>query len=622
MNRRFERILIGISTALILSACGVVEKVRDDISESQKSGKQTFSAPMQIAPQSRVTEIKRKIIPATTVTNIRTHDWLAGIKVELKVDNPTPLSAVIEKLSAQGLNIVSDLPLNSYTYTGRVSRTDAEAALKTILGSVGLDYQTDDVRKLVMIKPMTSRSWFLNIGNRRSSYSSDNGTTSSTSSSTNNTGTSGTGSTTNSFLTAGTGTTGGSSSGTNSQNNNSSSSSSNSGNGTGVSSADDFWTSLSNELKSRLTVLMPRGAAGSIGSLPLPGIQNIPSPGMPIPAIGMQQTMPTRSNNSADQSGANALYVSRQIGSYSLNAETGAITVQAPHWILEDMDVYIKGVQEMYNTDITFTGELVLVTSNKKDSEGFDITTFATWASGKYAAVISNNALGGVTVSMPDGATVPTVTAGSPAISGPLYGMQYSGANTAMQIFNAYLSEVGEVSVIQRPLITTTSGVPGVFSKKYTDYYNTISQQAAAGGTGSAATATQNTIVGIDLGTELRINPRIDIATGLIRAQITLNQAIQSGTKNVPQTITYGNNSKSVDTSIPLVTRQNLSGEILLRDGDLIVVGGQTEDNLAIDESGIPGKNGPMGGIFGVKTAKRGAQTYYFALRVVVSKRK
>lgn len=216
---------------------------------------------------------------------------------------------------------------------------------------------------------------------------------------------------------------------------------------------------------------------------------------------------------------------------------------------------------------------------------------------------------------------MPAIQAATQAVAGPLLGLTYRGANNALDIFNAYLSEIGKVSVIQRPLVTTTSGVPGVFSKKYDDYYNTVSQQAAAGGTGSAATATQNVLVKVELGTELRINPRIDISTGLIRAQLTLNQAIKSGVKNVPQTITFGNNATTVNSSIPLITKQNISGEILLRDGDLIVVGGQTEDNSSVDENGLPGQDGPLGGMLGVKKANRGAQTYYFALRVAVNKR-
>lgn len=630
-----KTVVAAVVTAFVLSACGTVSKdVSNAIESGHKRNNESFAAPVQIAPVSRVTEVRGKSMPVTAVTNMTANAWLKKIKVSLKVDNPTPLSAVVEKLASQGLNIVSDLPLSSYTYTGQINRTDADAALKSILGSVGLDYQSDDERKLVMIKPMSSKSWFLNIGKRRSNYSSD-GSTQSTSSSGSSSGSdSSSGSSGGSNSTASSGSTGSSNSsnsGSSSGSGGSTGSSSGSSSGTsqasstGVISVDDFWVSLSSELKTRLSVLMPREAAAvavpaqtnSFG--PTPGMQ----PPMPLPGSmqALQQPRAQMAGAGAD-SGSGGQYVSRQIGTFSLNPETGAITVQAPHWILSDLDIYINRVQEMYNSDITFSGELVLVTSKHSDSEGFDLSAFASWAGGKYMAVVANNALGGITVSLPTSGGAPTVTAGAQAVGGALVGLQYQGSNNAMNIFNAYLSEIGKVSVIQRPLITTTSGVPGVFSKKITDYYNTVSQQAASGGTGSAATATQNTLVPVDLGTELRINPRIDVSTGLIRAQLTLNQAIQSGTKNVSQTITFGGNASTVNTPIPLITRQSLSGEVLLRDGDLIVVGGQTEENLLADESGLPGQAGPMGGVFGTKTASRGTQTYYFALRVVVNKRK
>lgn len=609
-------------TTIALSACGTASKdVRDNIDKKQKISIRDFNTPVQIAPLSRVTERRGKVMPVTAVTNIRTNDWLKKIQVEMKIDNPTSLSAIVEKLSAQGLNIVSDLPLNSYTYTGQVTRTDADAALKVILGSVGLDFKPDDARKIVMIKPMASRSWTLDIGKRHSSYSSDGSTSPNNSSSgTSMPGANGAGV---SGIASGSSATGGGSgatalaSGMPGQGANTSASQSS---GTSVASTDDFWPSLSDELKSRLSVLVPRDT-GAFNLQGMQGISPLAAPGLgtQLPSFGMPQPIGMR-GGMTDQSGG-IQYMSRQIGTYALNPETGNITVQAPHWMLDDLDVYFGRVQKMYNTDMTFSGEVVLVTSNSSDSEGFDLSAFATWASGKYSAVITNNALGGITVSLPGSGTSPSVNAGSQAVAGPLMGLQYQGSRTTMSIFNDFLAENGQVSVIQKPRVTTTSGVPGVFSKKFTDYYNTVSQQAAAGGTGSATSATMNTIVPIELGTELRINPRINIATGLIRAQLVLNQSIKSGTKNVPQTITSGNSTTTINASIPLVTRQNISGEVLLADGDLIVVGGQSEDNLAADENGLPGKDGPIGGIFGVKKATRGAQTYYFALRVSVSKR-
>jgi len=642
MNFGYLKASSALSVAALLSACGTINQgVKDDIAENLKTSSGALKAPVRVAQTSRVVEVSGKSMPVTSVANVRTNEWLKKIQISLQIDNPVPLSAVVEKLAGQGLNIVSDLPLNSYTYSGRVNSTDAASALKLILGGVGLDFQADDARQIVAIKPMSSRSWFLNIGNRRASYSSDGSSSGSTSGASQQGGSAG--GTSPSMGQSGLGGAGqaqGASSGGQQSSSSSSTAGSLQSGGSSVASAEDFWGSLATELKTRLTVLMPRPSSVSQQStgMGLPNDMPAPQPislGMPggspggmrsplppggVSAMGLNPGMGM--NPAIDLSASAGMYISRQIGTYSLNPETGAITVQAPHWILNDLDAYLKRVQEMYNTDITFSGELVLVTSNRADSEGFDLAAFSTWAGGTYTVAIANNALGGITLSKPDGNGVGSISTAAGQLAGPVVGLQIQHAWDAINIFNSYLASIGKVSVIQKPLITTTSGVPGVFSKKFTDYYNTLSQQAATGGTGAAATATQNTLVPVELGMELRINPRIDISTGLIRAQLSLNQAIQSGVKSIAQTITAGNQATSVTTQIPLITRQSLSGEVLLRDGDLIVVGGQTENDLTSDESGLPGQDGPLGGFLGVKKASRGAQTHYFALRVSVSKRK
>ncbi len=628
MTERIKRML-SLAIAVALAGCSTINtQIRKEVEREQEAGKRGMEPPLRIAPPARVAEVKGALVPVAPAVPQTRSEWLRKLRIELDVRNPVSLWAVIEKLSGQGINVISDLPLGTYTYVGRVNPTDADTALQAVLGSVGLDFEADDARRTVVIKPMSQRTWYVNIGYRKATFSSDGQAASGAPPAAS-------GAAPGSSLTPGSGmaTSAGATYGQTGMAPGGAATPGMSQNqgapggglqplaplavgGTAVTAADDFWTSLSIELTSRLSVLVPKAMVAGIPQGP--NLPPIPG-GVPVPT-----PLPMYMSGSVTSGGQSAgeSHWRRQIGSYSLNPATGAVTVQAPHWVLSDLDAYFKWIQDMYNTDITFLGELVLVTSTRSDSEGFDLAAFTSWASGRYGAIVSNNALGGVTVTLPSPGVPVSVSAAQQTVGGPLVGLRYQTATDALQIFNAFLSELGKVSVIQRPLVTTTSGVPGVFAKKFTDYYNTVSQQAAAGGTGSAATATQNTLVPVELGTELRINPRIDLATGLIRAQLTLSQSIQSGIRTIPQTITFGNNAQTVNTSIPLITRQNLSGEILLRDGDLIVVGGQTEDNATVNDNGLPGEEGPLGGLFGVKKASRGAQTYYFALRVAVSRRK
>lgn len=628
--KHLNLLALGIACAAI-AGCGTVAKVSADIDQDMAEKSEVPKTPFVVAPRSRIDEVRGSFLPVTPITSKEEGEWLRRHMVSLDIKNPTPLSAVIAKFSEQGINITTDLPISSYTYAGKVNRTNAETALRAVLGSIGLDYQIDDKRQLVLIRPIASRSWYVNIGNRRSTFSSDKDGSKNSSGADNSSGfgnnqSSGFGGGQNGMpsmgAVGGTMMTGSGLS-NNSSGSGSNGSSNSSESNTYVRSYDDFWSSLERELQSRLSILMPTGAgfegsasAGASSSLPpIPPLPPGMTGGSPIPSPIMQAGGPRSSNGE--------LYSSRRVGMYALNPETGSITVQAPHWILTELDSYISGVQEMYNTEISFQGEVVLVTTNRANSEGFDLSTFRQWASGKFGAVFANNSLGGVTMSLPTDIATGGIAAGTQSVGGPLAGFRYRSGANALDLFSNYLSEIGKVSVIQRPIVSTSSGVPGIFSKKDVDYYNTVSQQAAAGGTGSAATATQNIIVPVETGIELRINPRVDVATGLIRAQLTLEQVIQSGVRNIPQVITFGDNAQQVNTQIPILAKQEISGEVLLRDGDLIIVGGQTEGNMTVDERGVPDLNGnPIGGFLGTKESKRGAQTYYFALRVSVQKRR
>lgn len=600
---KVQRICLAASVVVLLSGCGTVGLIRDEIDKEGVSSASIFSQLLKKKDESRVVERDDVYMPAKKVKAAKDGEWLKLHKVQLEIRQAVSLRAVVEMLSEQGVNVSSSMPLDSYSYVGKINATDAKTALQAILSTVGLDYQTDDERRIVIIKPMSSRTWYLDIGNRRSSYSGELNSSKGT---------------TNTFVSNGSGRKSfeNSSPSLNSTDLQNKTDEARLGGGTGVETEDNFWGSLENELKSRLNILIPQERKNFSGEIVLP-TPIASRPGSPLPQLNRGE--PQKSSE-FDQG-----YARRLIGTYSLNAETGAITVQAPHWILQDLDSYFKRVTEMYNTDISFSGEIVLVTSEKSDSEGFDVSGFTKWLTRNHTGVlaIANNSLGGITMSVPNsGTSGPAIQGlGQSGAKGPVIGYSFTGEKNALDIFNAYLAELGKVSVVQRPVVTTTSGVPGVFSKKYTDYYNTVTQQAASGGSGSAVTATQNILVPVEMGTELIINPRIDVGTGLIRAQIRLNQIIQSGVKVLPQVITYGNNTSTVETSVPLLTKQNISGEVLLRDGDLIVVGGQTEKSLSTQEIGIPGDVAPIGGVFGNKKGERGSQTYYFALKVSVNKR-
>lgn len=572
-----NKLFAAVAVAFALSGC-FSHTVRKEIDQQERDVRTSLDRPAITNERTNVQVSDKLYIPVRRVTATTARSaWLTGRPMTVDLDAPVPLSAVLRMFAEQGVNIVADMPLDSYTWSGKISQADPETALRMVLGGVGLDYDIDDQRRLVTVRPVRSKSWTLNLGNRKTTYASGGTNRASLSQSDTDVTAAGSGGMSNNY-------------------NSGVRNTSDSNNGTSISSDDDFWKSLREELDNRLQVrIPPSNMQGGLNAAAAPG--------------------------TAPRAAASGGQGDRQwIGSYSVNPETGAITVSAPHWILSDLDKYMARVQAMYNAEITFTGELLMVTRSRSDSEGLDISAFGNFASGRYGAVIQNNALGGVTMSFPSGANnLANVVAGGQQVPGALIGV--ASPADALQVFNAWLSEVGRVSVVQKPVITTTSGVPAEFSKKSPTYFNLVSQEAAAGGISGAVSATRNTLQVKTFGTQLTINPRYDYNTGIIRAQIALNHILPAGTQVINQTISAGEKFETVPTRIPLGTEMAYSGEALLRDGDLVIIGGQNEETGALTENGLPGVKGAISGIFGTKNVSREYATYYFALRVSIKAR-
>lgn len=550
-------------------------------------------APRLAAPVNRTVESEAVHIPIS-VRKVSEHTWLKGKEVTLAASkDPIPMSEVLRTLSAQGLSITSELPLDRFMYSGySLKKVDAETALRAVLGSVGLDYTINDTSKLIQVKPLSSKTWYLNLGKRASKFSS--GATASTSIASG-------GLTASSNLTAA------------------------GGNVTSIQTNEDFWESLKTELDGRLKIMMPeppkeeKSATATAAPANLPAL--VPPPGSTGGSASLPPLTMASAQSSARSDGLLNL-VSKQVGTFSINPETGAVSVQAPHWIHEELDTYFKRVQDMYNTDLMFEGELIVLTVDAAKSEGLDITSFATFAQNNYGLSYTNNSLGGLTLSNTIVNGLKGVSAANPSVVGPALGLV--SAVDGLSIFNAYLSSKGSVNTLQKPTLTTTSGVPADFRRVVTKYFNNVSQEVSpATGTSPAVVTTKNQLVAQDTGTILRVMPRIDISTGLIRAQIELIQVTATGEQNIPQAITGGASTDLLTLKLDVLSKVVYSGEALLKDGDLIVMGGQVEEGENNNSNGVTGAmdNPALAPFFAKNVKKNNKSVFYFAMKVKANKR-
>lgn len=545
--------------------------------------------------------------------------WLRAKKVDFIPNrkNPAPIAAneILKMFRENGINITSALPLDSYTYNGNgVKSADGETALQLILGQMGLDYETDEKGKYVTVIPMQSKSWVINLGNR-TSFSTNSSfdslcslaTTSSNSQQggSGNSGSSGTG--------------GSSPSGQASQ---SGQAAGGTGNVSNVQTQENFWGMLTTELNQRLQVLLPVTAGmpasnntagqgqGQAQPFQFPGAQ---APGYQVPGLAGGATGGTVS------SGGGGLYTRQQIGHFAINPVTGAVTIQAPSWMLRQIQAYMDDViMPMFNTSMTFEGTVANVRSSSDKSTGFDLTALASFA-GRYGVALNNNILGGISMSTTNGITAAiTGSASTLPGSGSAFGVISAADN--LQIFNAFLTTLGGTEILTRPIVTVTSGVPVDFGRLVPIFTNEQTSTLSQGGVGSGAIATiQNNIVERKYGSLLRIMPHYDPISRRVRAQVSLLQRPLVGFQNLTISLVgVSGGIQNQTVRIPQIECGVTSTEAILDDGELIVIGGQVENTTDSTHAGVTGAmTVPLLDLFTSQTHDTGSKTtMYFALRV------
>lgn len=586
-----KKAAFAASVVVALSACTTGVGEFSDTTRKQSTELDEWKKRMN-APRDERIKITDMPVAGQRVA-LQKHRWLRDKRVSLAVSKSgdgVTAQTLAMMLKEHGVEIMSSLPLDGYRYNGfGVRNVDGETALKMLFGPMGLDYDINDENQYVVITPNRAKTFYLKFGERKSTYESGSisgnvGTTDSGSSSSSSSGEA-------SLIMNGVET----------------------GLDTGegkINIDSDFWGNLEKELDALLTQCIPTASAVSVSSLPpLP----LEMGGSGMMGGMMPPSMPTASAASG------SLCADQKIGNFALNATTGAVTVQAPHWILDSVGKYLDNVKKDNSVTLVYEGMLISVTTSREKSEGIDLAGFMSFANGELGMAVSNNALGGVTVS-PSG----DITVGGSPVADTILGIKKLKGNPA-QAFLAYLEANSEYSIKQKPRVAVTNGMPGEFGQYDTLYYTQISQNTTGGDSSAAGgvVATSNQLVPFKVGSLIRIVPYYDDETGYVRSPITFTQSVQTGSYETTQYITAGDTTTPIPSVIPLIRDSNYSGEVLMKDGDMLIIGGQVSESGESSGSGLPGYNAKgnwLSGLMGVKRHKDQVSTYYLALTLRVNK--
>lgn len=497
-------------------------------------------------------------------------DWLADVPFTLAVtegQGDFSLRQIMQVFARNGVNMTNALDVSGYYYNGTsIIDTNAKSALRVILGNMGLDYTVDDENKIVTVNSMPRKSYYISLNNRSTQYTS--------------------------------GASGGIAVGEDEDESAEETQ-------LGITANNDFWLSLEEEMDARCKILVP-----SYGDPITPG------GGGGGTHYGEDNDLVNQLQSSLGNSGISRGELEdmeeEPVCLTSINRNTGTVTVHGPRWVQDDMAAYFERLNETLNTRITLEAKIIVFTTNEEETAGLDLSAFAGNLE-SYGLAVSNNVLGGITL----GANNHMASiSGTGSVANAFLGARINGA----QAFIGWLESKGSVSIENEPIISTVSGVPTTFKRTSPIVYFRYSQEQASLEGGGVSTSIKSEEVTREIGSVLNVNPTYDVDRNIVRTQLGVSQRYLTGFAEDVSYLATGNDIQEIPVRVPLIESIVLNGELLLRDGETIIVGGQKFTQADNVQSGITNlrQNSIVGGLFGRSQSSNQVLTYYTIVTVNV----
>lgn len=280
--------------------------------------------------------------------------------------------------------------------------------------------------------------------------------------------------------------------------------------------------------------------------------------------------------------------------SYTINKQAGIITVSANYKTHKQTESYIENVKKRANAQVLIEVKLVEVNLSDEFRSGID---FKTIEKNDRTNTIFNG------ISAPFAAGLTTAASGS-----QLYPLVLSGQKANLEGAVTLLSTFGTTKTLSSPRINVVNNQQAVLSFAQNYVYFSLNptiqnQLVTTSGPANANvpiivnTSVQTVPVGVILSLQASVEPDTDEVTMMVRPSVSkvvdtkddpsatfLSRAIVS--KDSTGKVT--GDTTPISNKVPVIEKKELDSVMKIKSGDVMVIGGFTEEKKGSTESGVP----------------------------------
>jgi MSHA biogenesis protein MshL len=265
--------------------------------------------------------------------------------------------------------------------------------------------------------------------------------------------------------------------------------------------------------------------------------------------------------------------------SFSVNKQAGLINVRATQRQHKQVADYIKRVQESAGAQVLIEARILEVSLSDTYTSGIN-----------WSGLINDDA--GVGIISPL-ATANIATAGIPAqLAGVTFGLASSDFNG---LFN-FLQSFGTVRALSSPRMTVMQNQVGTIKVVQNEVYFRLTIQTTDATTTSPTrrdiTSEQRTV---PIGLIMNVQPSIDLTTNSITMALRPTITKIAGRRTDPSILIAASDAgltpQQIDSTVPVVSVQEMDSVVSLKSGQTLVMGGLMRDATSGTAQGLPGSS-------------------------------